>query len=144
MPELSADIHALADRLRLTTLLLTRRSRRERSDEAISDGQYQVLAALQRFGPLTPGALAEREQIQPPSMTRMVNCLTAAGLVERSPHASDGRQVLVTITDLGQREVDETRDKRTLFFANRIMALDEADQAILRRACEILNVMIEK
>ena len=46
--------------------------------------------------------LARAERVQPPSMTRTVNCLQEDGYVERRPHETDGRQVVVSITESGR------------------------------------------
>src|SRR3712207_707825 len=95
----------LAGELRVALVRSTRRLRMERSSEEITDGQYSVLAALSKLGPLTPGDLAERDHVQPPSMTRTVARLVEVGLVSRGEHPTDRRQVLVTITEAGEREI---------------------------------------
>ena len=61
-----------------------------------------VLGALYRNGDLTVGELAAHERVQPPSMTRTVNCLEEGGYVARRPHETDGRQVLVALTETGR------------------------------------------
>ena len=63
-----------------------------------------VLGALYRNGDLTVGELAARERVQPPSMTRTVNCLVEDGHVACSVrHEIDRRQVVVMLTDTGPR-----------------------------------------
>ena len=58
-----------------------RRLRLEVGDAGLSYPLYSVLILLTREGPMTPGRLAERERVQPPTMTRTVNCLAELGLV---------------------------------------------------------------
>src|SRR5665647_3961717 len=101
-----------------------RRIRQERSSEQITDGQYAVLAALSNRGPMTPPALAEDQQVQPPHITRVINALVAAGLARRDSHPTDRRQVVVSITDAGQAEVRETRRRRNEWLAGRIKGFD--------------------
>src|SRR5690348_2581048 len=92
----------LAADLRVSLMRSVRRLRAEKSDADLTDSQYSVLALLDRVGPLTPGELAEHERVQPPSMTRTVAALDAAGLVSRSGRPDDRRQVVVALTDAGR------------------------------------------
>lgn len=129
----------LAGELRVALVRSVRRLRLERSSEEITDGQYSVLAALSKQGPMTPRELADREHVQPPSMTRTVARLVEVGLVARSEHPTDGRQVVVTITAAGEQEVRETRRRRDAWLAQRLAALTPAERATLAQATEILR-----
>ncbi|WP_298461460.1 MarR family winged helix-turn-helix transcriptional regulator [uncultured Cellulomonas sp.] len=129
----------LAGELRVALVRTNRRMRLERSSEEITDGQYSVLAALSKQGAMTPGELAEREHVQPPSMTRTVARLVEVGLVSRSEHPTDGRQVLVTITPAGDQEVRETRRRRDAWLAQQLAGLAPAERATLAQATEILR-----
>lgn len=138
-PLTSARLDDLAAELRVALTLAVRRIRLERSDDAITDGQYAVLAHLANRGPLTPSALAELEHVQPPPMTRTVNCLADKELVEREAHPTDGRQVLVRLTDTGLAEVRETRRRRNAWLAGRLAEPDPAERKVLTDAAEILR-----
>jgi DNA-binding MarR family transcriptional regulator len=129
----------LAAELRVSVMRTARRLRRERSSAEITDGQYSVLAVLDRGGPATLRALADGEQVQPPSMTRTVNALAEAGLVVRTPHPQDGRQVLVALTEAGSRHVRETRRRRDAWLAARLAELDAGDREVLARAAVLLQ-----
>ena len=52
---------------------------------------------------MTPGALATRERVRPPSMTRVIASLAELGFVARNAHPADGRQVLVSVSPVGHR-----------------------------------------
>jgi DNA-binding MarR family transcriptional regulator len=121
-----------------------RRLRQEKSSEAITAGQYSVLAVLDRCGPMTPRELAEHEQVQPPSMTRTVNALAEAGLVTRADHPEDGRQILVAVTEAGANEVRETRRRRDVWLAKRLADLPVEDRQTLARAAEILTQVVAR
>lgn len=142
MPTLASA--SLAADLRVALMRTARRLRVEKSSEAISDAQYSVLAALDCDGALTPRALADREHVQPPSMTRIVNALVESGLVTRSDHPDDGRQVLVEITDAGRAEVKETRRRRTAWLAGRLAELTPDERDTLARAAEILRRVVAR
>jgi len=116
---------------------LARRLRQQRSDDDISTGQYSVLGALVTHGPRTPRELADHERVQPPSMTRILGSLVDAGLVMRTDHPVDGRQVLMSVTDQGLRVVQETRRQRTAWLAQRLAELSTDERATLAEASRI-------
>jgi len=76
-------------------------------EPGLSDTQLAALAALETHEVMTPGELAEHEKVQPPSMTRVIAVLEERGLVIRSPHASDRRQVVLRATEQGKDVVCE-------------------------------------
>src|SRR5690242_12363879 len=92
MQTLSAADLELAHGVRMAVTRLARRLRNQRSDMSLTPSQLSALAALDKHGPLTPGALAEHEQVQPPSMTRVLAMLEDKGMVASHPHPTDGRQ----------------------------------------------------
>ncbi len=129
---------SLAADLRVAVTRTTRRVRAERSSDAITDGQYAVLAKIDCDGPQTPRALADFEHVQPPSMTRIVNALVGAGLATRADHPDDGRQVLVDITAAGRAEIKETRRRRNAWLARRLADLSPQERDVLAEASAIL------
>src|ERR671933_369858 len=89
----------LASSLRVSVARLSRRLRSEHgSTLEVSIGGVSVLGHLYREGERTIGQLAGAERVQPPSMTRTVTCLEQDGYVERRPHPTDGRQVVVRLS----------------------------------------------
>lgn len=130
---------ALASELRTTVMRLARRLRAQRSDTSLSLGQLAVLGTLDRHGPLTPGELAAHERVQPPSMTRMVTALEAAGLVTRTDHPTDRRQVLVAVAPSGLELLRADRKRRDAWLAQRMRDLDPADVQVLRDAAAVLD-----
>lgn len=129
----------LAGELRIAIGRASRRIRAERGEAGLTDPQFTVLAWLTKEGPLTPGQLAERERIQPPSMTRTVNGLVDLGLVAKAEHPTDGRQVVVSLTDAGVAEVDETRRRRDAWLADRLRQMTKDERALLVDAAELLR-----
>src|ERR671932_149589 len=129
---------ALAAELRTAVMRTSRRLRQERSTDDVTPGQYSVLAVLDRHGPCTPGELALHENVQPPSMTRTVAALADLGLVVRTEHPTDGRQVLVSLTEPGRTVVRETRRRRDAWLARRLGELTAAERDTLADAAAIL------
>ncbi|HST86059.1 MAG TPA: MarR family transcriptional regulator [Kineosporiaceae bacterium] len=128
-----------AAELRVSLLKVARRLRAEKSDQELTDGQFSVLAVLDRNGPLTPRALAEYERVQPPSMTRTLSRLLDRGLVDRAGDPTDRRQVIVRLTDSGTLAVQETRRRRDAWLARRLAELEPKERAVLAEASEILR-----
>lgn len=130
----------LAAALRLSLARLTRRLRSERDPEnELSIGQLSVLGALSRGGACSIGELAAQERVQPPSMTRTVNCLADEGYVVRRPHASDGRQVVVELAGKGQETLEADRRRRDAWLVQRLRELSPEERSVLRRAAPILE-----
>ena len=69
----------LVIRLRLGVMRLARRLRQQTEGE-ITASQLSALSSVSRLGPLTLGALAAIERVRPPTMTRIVGHLEAAGV----------------------------------------------------------------
>lgn len=131
----------LAIDLRTAVMRTSRRLRVEATGDIITPGQYTVLAQLHSDGPRTPRELAEREHVQAPSMTRIVNALAELGLVSRSAHPEDGRQVQVGITPAGVDALEEAREQRTAWLAQRVAGLSPEDRLTLSRAAHIMQEM---
>lgn len=132
----------LAIDLRTAVMKTSRRLRVEATGDVITPGQYSVLAQLDSHGPHTPRELADREHVQAPSMTRIVNALAEQGFVSRSAHPGDGRQVQVSITPAGEAALEEARDQRTAWLAQRVAGLSPEDRLTLSRAAHIMQEMI--
>src|ERR1051326_994876 len=92
----STDLAALASRLRLAVMRLSRRLRQQTPD-AITASPISALLGIDGCGPLTVGELAAHEQVQPPTITRTVAALEEQGLVLREVDTADRRVSRVTI-----------------------------------------------
>jgi DNA-binding MarR family transcriptional regulator len=143
MPQQTRSEAGLASALRISVSRLARRLRAERYTKGLepdlSDTQLAALAALERHGQMTPGELAEHEKVQPPSMTRVVAVLEERGLVMRAPHASDRRQVVLTVTEGGRAVVQQSRKLREAWLAKRLHELTAEERTTLRAAAPILE-----
>jgi DNA-binding MarR family transcriptional regulator len=130
----------LAAALRLSVARLVRRLRAERDPQnELSIGQLSVLGALHRNGECSIGELAVQERVQPPSMTRTVNCLEEEGYVRRRPHETDGRQVVIELADKGRATLEADRRRRDAWLNQRLRELTAEERAVLRKAAPILE-----
>jgi len=143
MDRTTLETAALAHDLRLAVMRLSRRLRGQRADTSLTLTQLAALSTLRAKGPLSPGELAGYERVQPPSMTRVLANLEAAGLVTRSKHLTDGRQVIVQVTDEATRLLDEEIRMREAWLAQRINELEPAEREQLRRASAIIDRLLQ-
>lgn len=131
----------LAAELRVAVMRTARVLRTQATSDVVSPGQNSVLSILNKRGALTMRQLADIEHVQAPSMTRTVNHLCESGLVARTEHPTDGRLVVVDLTDAGRAVLEESRTLRSVWLASRLDALPPADRAAIRRAAELLMEM---
>ena len=101
-----------------------------------------ALATVGSHGPITLGDLAAREQVAPPTITKVVEKLVAHGLAARSADATDRRISRVAITPKGARQLQTYRTRRTEWLADRLRGLDPAELARLAAAVDILEKII--
>ncbi|MFF4876903.1 MarR family winged helix-turn-helix transcriptional regulator [Micromonospora sp. NPDC000668] len=129
----------LAPQLRDAITRLNRRVRQARPVGDLTVTQVSALTSLRLAGALTPRELADVERVQPPTMTKIVAKLEDRGLVQRTPHPTDGRQVILAATEGGQAVLDQFERARDEWLAHRLAALDEDERETLHRAAGILQ-----
>jgi DNA-binding MarR family transcriptional regulator len=132
------DVAALASELRLAVHRLTRRLRQMNPEQEMTLTQLSALAVVWREGPMSAGELAAKERVKPPSITRVVTGLEEIGMLRRSEHPTDGRQVLITITEAGQEAMERAVAARELWLGQQIATLTAHERAVLHEASELL------
>lgn len=91
---------------------------------------------------MTPGALAAKERVQPPSMTRVIASLTDLALVERKPHPTDGRQIIVSLSDAGRALIDDETSAREAWMTEQLSGLTDDQLVVLTRAVGIMKQIV--
>jgi DNA-binding MarR family transcriptional regulator len=107
--------------------------------KGLGQGHLNALATVYRVGTLRPGDLAQREFVSAPTMTRTLRDLEKLGLVRREPDVSDGRSILITITEKGEHEVLRARSTRAELLAVLLAQLDKDEVAALRDSLTALE-----
>ena len=133
----------LAARLRLAILRLSRRLRQQVAG-GVTSSQVSALATVERLGTPTLGELASSEQVQPPSMTKIVVGLEAAGLVARQEEEADRRIVRVKLTADGRRTLARSRSLRNAYLVRRLRRLSVDDRAALADVVRLLEHLVEQ
>ena len=126
---------------------ITRVNRRMRQTRPVGDLTHSQISALQSLdlgGALTPRELAEAERVQPPTLTRIVSRLEELGLVARTPHPSDGRQVILALSPAGRELLEGYRRTRDEWLAQRLSELSAEERDTVARAAEILSRIARK
>ena len=141
MPD--SDARLAAD-LSLAVMRLARQLRFRNAQSPVSLSQLSALTTLSNEGAMTPGALAIRERVRPPSMTRVIASLAEMGFVDRAPHPVDGRQVLVSVSESGAELVGEARRARQEWLAERLGMLDSDKRDTLREAADIMLALVDE
>jgi len=132
----------LAARLRLAIARTARRLRQEAGSD-LGPSQLAALATIERYGPLAPSELAERERIKRPTATRILGHLEDSRLVERVRDPSDGRSSILSATAEGRLLLRRLRARKTAFLAQQLRELGPADVVVLERATEVLEAMLD-
>ena len=121
---------------------ITRLNRRLRQARPVGDltfSQLSALTSLQLAGALTPRELADMERVQPPTMTKIVGKLEERGLVARTPHPTDGRQVILAATEQGRAVYAQFERARNEWLAQQLAELAPDERDTLARAAAILQ-----
>jgi DNA-binding MarR family transcriptional regulator len=132
------DAPALAARLRLGVTRLARRLRQE-AEAGVTPSMLSALSSAERQGSLTMRELCQAEQVQPPTMTRIVAALVEAGLVEREADPTDGRVAWVTVTPEGRRLLERSRRRKEAYLAKALGSLEQDELRTLEDAAGILE-----
>lgn len=132
----------LAGRLRVAVTRLNRRLRQE-SLTGVSPSQESALATVNRLGRPTLGEIAQAERVQPPTMTRVVAAMEAAGLVTRLADAEDRRVTRVELTRAGRAALDRIRSLKTAYLARRLSLLSPRERARAADLATLLEELVE-
>lgn len=133
-----SDAVATADRLHSAAIHLLRRLRAEDAASGLSAPRLSALSVLVFAGPLTMGELAAAEQVQPPTITRLVRELERDGLVARTTDPGDRRVQRVRATPRGRRLLLAGRARRVAALAADLARLAPEDRQLLDRAAVLL------
>jgi DNA-binding MarR family transcriptional regulator len=124
--------------------LLVRRVRAAAGTHELSLTESAVLGRLEREGPATTADLARAEGVTPQSMGATVAALAKRRMIERRPHATDGRQRLIALTAKGAAVRKSVKDAKHTWLAQAIARLDKREQETLFRAGEIIRRLAER
>lgn len=125
--------------------LITEIERPAREAHGLSASAFQALAILDGAGEPLPGhVIAERLLVSSASMTSLVDTLERRGLVERHPHPTDRRKVLIYLTADAQRIVDQQLPALHAVIAQAISTLAEDDREHLLTSLTTIRARVSQ
>src|SRR5271170_2535053 len=133
----------IAARLRLAVTRLARRIRQQVAG-GLTASQVSALASVERLGTPTLGELATREQVQPPSMTRLVDGLVSQGLVSRVVDSGDRRLARVALSAEGRRTLQRNRSLRNAFLVRRLLKVSAEERELLEPLVALLERLVNE
>lgn len=124
--------------------LLVRRVRAAAAQHELSLTEASVLGRLHREGTATTAALARAEGIRPQSMRTTLAALEELALISRAPHPTDGRQVLISITEKGSELRKSMTAAKRNWLAGQMSQLNDAERETVFEAGRILKRMLNQ
>lgn len=124
--------------------LLVRCARAAAASQELSWTDLSVLKRLAKDGPATTAELARTQGMRPQSMRTILAALEQLSLVEREPHATDGRQVNIKLTAKGAAVEKNAGDAKRTWLAQSFARLDEQERETLFAAGRIIKRLVER
>jgi DNA-binding MarR family transcriptional regulator len=130
--------------LMLAIGLLMRRAHSLVTSNDLSWTQKTVMALLAKEGPATASDLARAEGMKPQSMGTTIAELRELGLIDRKPHSTDGRQMLIELTAKGLAVRKAASEEKRTWLSKAIAQLDEKERDTLFAAGDIIMRLAER
>lgn len=133
-PDLDVSPIGVIGRLHRLALALTEQLAIVYREHGLSEGEFDVLAALRRAGEpfeRAPGDLAQHTMVTSGAMTKRVDRLEEAGLVTRRVSQADGRGRVIALTPAGRERIDRAFEAHVANEHRLLAALDPADRAAI-------------
>lgn len=112
------------------------------SGSGLSIAQFRCLKMVQRNADVSLGDLADAHGVSPPAMSKLVEGLVEAGLLERRSADGDRRRIALTVSPAGRRKIDLVVERLRASLAERLGGLSAADLAALERALPRVNAAL--
>ncbi|WP_058045212.1 MarR family winged helix-turn-helix transcriptional regulator [Streptomyces roseifaciens] len=133
-PDLDVSPMAVLGRLKRLSRLVDAETGRTFNAHGLDAASFDVLATLRRSDAphrLTPAELMRASMVTSGAITQRLDRLEARGLVSRSPSASDGRSVVVALTDAGRALIDEALPDHVATSAGLLAALTKEERDMI-------------
>lgn len=122
---------------------MIRRVRLAAADSELSLPESQVLGRIDKAGPATAAEIARDEGVKPQSMGTTIAALEERGYVERTPHPSDGRQMIVRLTAKGTETRKRIVEAKLGWLRDRLQELPDRDRATVVAAGRIIQRLLD-
>lgn len=146
-PDLDMSPVGVVGRVSRLSRLLESGLRKNFARHGLDASSYDVLATLRRSGApyqITPGALTRTAMLTSGAITQRLDRLEEAGLVTRTRSRSDGRGVVVTLSDAGLRVLEHVLPTHLETERELLTGLSEQEQAELAALLRKLLATLER
>ena len=140
----AAPIPTVLDRLLEIGELFQHDMARAFEGTSLTPARVRVLWELSHAGPMTQQALAMRLEVSARNITGLVDALEAGGHVARSPHPTDRRATIVSLTAQARRRMREMQREHAELTADLLGAVDPADRSALERGVDAIAARLRE
>jgi DNA-binding MarR family transcriptional regulator len=126
------------ERIFRLTVVLADAMAEDLADRGLTRARATLLAQLHQAGPMTQQALANALRVTPRNITGLVRALEADGLVERAPHPTDSRALLVELSTEGRRAAEALAEEHDRLARFLLAKLPVAERKQLIRHLDLL------
>lgn len=116
------------------------RAREQQEERDLTQSQFRALFVLQRAEEVTAGELAKSADLNPASVTAMLDHLASKGIIERRRSESDRRVCMVSLSPAGRALVEEKRAGWQVLWEEKFGSFSDEE---LGGALQVLRTMIE-
>lgn len=139
-----ATLDQAAGTLNSTAIHLLRSMREVDDRSGLTPPRLSALSVLHFGGPQTLGRLAAIEGVTPATMSRLVDTLSADGLVTRAPHPDNARMVVVAVTSAGAELMTAAAARRVEVIADALEGMTADEQRTIAGAAEALARLVDR
>ncbi len=119
------------------------RGREHQQPSDLTQSQLRALVVLDRANEVTAGELAKSADLNPASVTAMLDQLEAKGIVERRRADRDRRVCMISLTDKGRAIVDEKRARWHALWEQRLGDLSEEQLSAALQVMQTMTQMLD-
>ena len=116
------------------------RWREQQQQRDLTNSQLRALFSLGKADEVTAGELAKSADLNPASVTAMLDQLESNGIVERRRGAEDRRMCMVSLTDKGRAIVDERRARWQALWEEHLGDISDEE---LSSALRVMRTIVE-
>lgn len=137
------DALAVANDLRPVLVRLGRGLRKEAEQLGVTSRQAALLALVDTSPGITASELSAAEGVSAPAMTKQVDRLEGAGIVQRVRSTDDRRRVGLALTPEGEALLRRVKARRTSWLAERLGRLEPTELQSVERIIPLLQRLTE-
>jgi DNA-binding MarR family transcriptional regulator len=119
------------------------RGRQQQKGRTLTLSQLRALLVLEKVDEVTAGDLAKSADLNPASVTAMLDQLESNGIVQRRRATQDRRVCMVSLTDIGRTIVDDERARWHALWEEHFGDLSETELAAALRVVRTMTSLLD-